>query len=147
MIRPYTQKDYSGILTIYHQSKLDELRYEKNTFTLLPLNKDSRRLQQLLDSDIYVYEEEQQVIAYAALCDAEIRALFVEPNSRGKGVGRKLLTFLLERAPQSTTLNIAKSNIPAKKLYEQYNFKVIKEFKTDYNGITVSANTMKRNIP
>ncbi|MCH2038853.1 MAG: GNAT family N-acetyltransferase [Rickettsiales bacterium] len=142
-IRPYTEKDFPSILSIYAKSKLDELRFENKVFTLLPLDQDQQRLQKLLQSTIYVYESDSNVIAYTAFTQSEITALFISPDYRGKGIGKELLEFVLKKLSGNITLNIAKSNKPAKQLYEQYGFKVIDEFKTEYNGVNVMANTME----
>ena len=55
-IRKYSPRDYHQILAIYSASKLDELRYENTVFELLPLDKDTIRLAQLIESDIYIHE-------------------------------------------------------------------------------------------
>jgi len=130
-------------LDIYAQSKLDELRFEKMEFELLPLENDENRLTQLKESDIYVYEDEG-VIGYGALFGSEIRALFVCPSARGKGIGKSLLEFLLLKVTGTANLYVAKTNIPAKQLYKNYGFKVTDEFETNYNGIPVFANKMVR---
>ncbi len=142
-IRPYRTSDYSAVLEIYANSKLDELRYEEKTFTLLPLQNDKTRLDQLLECDIYVYEAEN-VIAYCAVFNSEIRALFVCPSARGKGIGKKLLTFLLNKLSGNVNLFVAKSNNPAKQLYVKHGFKVTNEFLTQYNGVNVLANRMDK---
>ncbi len=142
-IRPYTVNDYHCVLAIYANSKLDELRYEPKTFTLLPLQDDKTRLHQLLESDIYVYEVEG-VMGYGAVFNSEIRALFVCPSARGKGIGKKLLTFLLNQLSGNVNLYVAKSNHPAKQLYLQYGFKISNEFLTQYNGVNVLANRMDK---
>jgi len=142
-IRSFSDDDFSTILDIYAQSKLDELRFEKMEFELLPLENDENRLTQLKESDIYVYEDEG-VIGYGALFGSEIRALFVCPSARGKGIGKSLLEFLLLKVTGTANLYVAKTNIPAKQLYKNYGFKVTDEFETNYNGIPVFANKMVR---
>jgi putative acetyltransferase len=142
-IRPYTTNDYNAVLTIYANSKLDELRYEKKTFTLLPLDQDKTRLDQLLEADIYVYESDG-VIGYCAQFKSEIRALFVCPSVRGKGIGETLLLFLLNKLSAPITLFVAESNTPAKQLYIKHGFKVTNTFLTHYNGVSVLANRMDK---
>lgn len=39
-------------------------------------------------------------------------------------------------------LYVAKSNVPAKNLYEDFGFKITEEFATTYNGVGVRANKM-----
>lgn len=140
-IRRFTEDDYPAILDIYSKSKLDELRFEKSEFELLPLENDEKRLTQIRESDIYLYDE-AGVIAYGALFGSEIRALFVHPNHRGKGVGKSLLEFLLSKVTGSAHLYVAKTNKPAKTFYTNYGFRVVDEFQTTYNGKPVFANKM-----
>ena len=142
-IRPFSDHDFPTILDIYAKSKLDELRFEKMEFDLLPLENDEIRLAEFKESDIYVYEDEG-VIGYGALFGSEIRALFVCPSARGKGVGKSLLEFLLLKVTGTVNLYVAKTNIPAKQLYKNYGFQVTDEFETKYNGMPVFANKMVR---
>jgi len=155
-IRLINDDDFPVIFDIYASSKLDELRFETTHFELLPLEHDEVRLAELKESDIYVYvyvyedecvgeSEGESVVGYAALFGSEIRALFVRPSARGKGVGKDLLEFLLRKAVGGITLYVAKTNTPAKQLYQHYGFKVTTEFETQYNGMPVLANKMVRN--
>jgi putative acetyltransferase len=142
-IRSFEQADYSAILDIYSKSKLDELIYEKKEFELLPLDQDAKRLAELLESDIYVFDD-NGVTAYGALFEQEVRALFVHPDSRGKGVGKALLEYLLDKTHGDASLYVAKTNVYAKALYEKIGFTVVDEFETSYNGVPVFANKMVR---
>jgi len=144
-IRQYNENDYSMILDIYSKSKLDELRFEEKNFELLPLEYDYKRLAQLQESDIYVYET-GKILGYGALFKSEVRALFVYPGSRRQGIGKCLLEYLLSKVTGSVSLYVAKSNLPAKSFYNNYGFKVVEEFKTTYNGKDVLANKMVRTI-
>ncbi len=143
-IRPFINADYPAILGIYNKSKLDEFRFEDNYFELLPLEKDEKRFSEFKRSDIFVCEE-GEIFGYGALHGSEITALFVHPDKRGKGIGKSLLGFLLSKIEGSSSLYVAKSNTPAKLLYEKYGFIVVDEFETEYNRIPVFANRMIRN--
>jgi putative acetyltransferase len=142
-VRKFLEEDYPFVVDIYAKSKLDELANERQKFVLLPLEQDERRLANLLESEIYVYDD-GRVCGYSALYGSEIRALFVHPDFRGKGIGTQLLTHLLSRVIGEAILYVAKTNFSAKKLYEKYGFKIIEEFETTYNGIPVVANKMIR---
>jgi len=141
-IREYSESDYSGILEVYSNSKLDELKYESAKFELLPLDKDKLRCSQILESEVYVYGG-TEVKAFCAIKGSEIRALFVHPKARGKGVATKLLEFMLAKTNGIATLYVAASNYPAIKLYHKYGFKINSEFMTTYNKINVLANKME----
>lgn len=142
-IRPFTQNDYPSVLDIYHKSKLDELCFEKKSFTLLPLEKDEKRYTEFRESDIYVCEADGRIIGYCGLFGSEIRALYVAPEMRGKGVGMLLFEFLLSKIPGLPSLYVAKTNSPAKQLYRKYGFSIVDEFETSYNGVAVYANKME----
>ncbi len=141
-IRQFLENDFPAIKDIYARSKLDELRFENQTFQLLPLERDARRLAELRESDIFVYEVDSRVVAYGALFKSEVRALFVHPDVRGLGIGRSLLEFLLSKIVRSANLYVAKNNAPAKKFYRAYGFFDVEEFETSYNGVSVYANKM-----
>jgi ribosomal protein S18 acetylase RimI-like enzyme len=142
-IRKYKTGDYQTILDMYAVCKLDELCYEDTQFELLPLDKDLKRRGELFESEIFLFEDDG-VVGYCAHFGSEIRALVVHPRSRGKGIGKCLLEFLLAKIPGSAELYVAKSNTPAKNLYMQFGFLIVEEFITSYNGIAVLANKMVR---
>jgi len=144
-IRPFSDNDFPAILDIYTNSKLDELRFESEKFELLPLEYDRVRLAELKESDIYVYDD-GGVIGYGALFGSEVRALFVCPSARGKGIGKSLLGFVLLKVKGTASLYVAKTNIPAKLLYNSVGFVITDEFETTYNGVSVLANKMVRSV-
>lgn len=143
-IRSYSQYDLPAIFDIYNRSKLDELNCEDEVFTLLPLKDDAARLGALMESEIYVYHEHNCISGYGAIFGNEIRALFVHPKYRGKGIGKQLLEFLLSLIHEQPSLYVASSNQLAKKLYQLYGFSVIETFKTSYNHKPVIAQKMVR---
>mgnify|MGYP000326526241 CR=1 FL=1 len=143
-IREYNKNDLSAIFEIYNHSKLDELKFESTAFTLLPLEKDKARYSGLIESEIYVYQAKNRISGFCAIYGNEIRALFVHPESRGEGIGKKLLEFLLSNIQGQSCLYIASSNHPAKELYQQYGFTITDTFETTYNQLPVLAQKMVR---
>ncbi|MGH1428572.1 MAG: GNAT family N-acetyltransferase [Arenicella sp.] len=141
-IRVFTQEDLPQIFEIYSRSKLDELRFEEKTFSLLPLDQDQKRLFALLESDIYVFDDGHCIQGYGAVCGNEIRALFVLVEYRGKAIGKRLLEYLLSKISSEASLNVAQSNYPAIELYSSYGFRVTDTFKTAYNQVPVIAQRM-----
>jgi putative acetyltransferase len=97
-----------------------------------------------MESDVYVFYNEQLIEGYAALYGNEIRALFVRPESRCMGIGKELLEFLLSNLSSNVYLNVVSTNYPAKKLYNAYGFNVTGTFKTTYNQLPVLAERMDR---
>ncbi|MDB4837360.1 GNAT family N-acetyltransferase [Marinomonas sp.] len=109
-IRAFNEKDYPRVFEIYSNSKLDELRFEKKKFDLLPLENDEKRFSALKESEIYVYDD-GEVLGYGAIFETEIRALFVCSSARGKGIGKEILEFLLSQInDRMRRLNLFKSS-------------------------------------
>ncbi|MFK7865130.1 MAG: N-acetyltransferase family protein [Pseudohongiellaceae bacterium] len=143
MLREFRDEDFPVILDIYNSSKLDELNNENEKFDLLPLLEDKNRLELLRESKIVVFEK-SGVRGFGAYYENEVRGLFVHPNSRGNGIGRTMLEYLLEKIDDKALLYVTKSNFGAKAFYEQYGFNVTSEFETSYNGKSVIANEMRQ---
>ena len=142
-IRTLRNDEFELVEHIYALSKLDELKFENTRFQFVPIRQDARRLRELLECEIYVYDD-GRVLGYGALVRNQIRALYVLPDARGKGVGSSLLEFMLNRMSHPAKLFIAKSNSPARHFYERYGFRITNEFETTYNGTSVLANEMTR---
>ena len=142
-IRQYKKTDLPKIFEIYAQSKLDELRFEKSKFDLIRLEDDPKRLPKIIESDIYVYEQ-NEILGFGAIFDSEIRALFVSPDARGQGIGKRLLESLLSKSSGDISLWVTSSNTPAKHLYESYGFEVSSKFIATYNKQDVLVSKMLR---
>ncbi|MFG6666253.1 GNAT family N-acetyltransferase [Halomonas sp. HNIBRBA4712] len=143
MIREFQESDFEKVNEIYSLSKLDELRFEREVFQLLPLKEDEKRLRDLMESEIFVYEDDG-ILGYGAIYQNVIRSLFVHPLYRGQGVGSALFGYLIAEVRTPTKLYVAKSNFPAKSMYHKYGFTVTGEFEASYNGKSVLANEMVR---
>jgi len=140
-IRAFHQEDFQQILDIYANSKLDELIFEKNKFTLIPLDQDQKRLKAFKAAKVFVYEE-HGITGYLAIDKSEIGSLFVHANHRGKGIGAALLNFALSKIQFNASLHVVSSNTPAKKLYLKQGFKKVEEFVAQYNGLDVQVDKM-----
>lgn len=142
-VRPYLDSDYLAVLDIYAHSKLDEFAAEPGEFTLLPLHEDHDRLAAFHASEVLVCED-GEVLGFAAISGNKIHAMFVRPEARRLGVGRRLMEYILPRMTGKVSLNVAKSNLPAKRLYQSFGFAVARDFETHYNRTPVWYDTMVR---
>lgn len=142
MIRDYCASDFSAIAAIYNASKLDELRFEAKTFTLLPLEQDDKRRSALLAAKIFVYEKQGIIKGYSAISENTLQSLYVAPSARGQGIGRLLLNHALMHVKGDVTLQVVESNTPSKQLYFSCGFVDVATYDVDYNGLMVSVNKM-----
>lgn len=132
-IRPLRSDEFFKIAKIYALSKLDELRFESGCFELLPIEQDERRFRELHESSIYVYED-LEVLGYGAFFKDQIRALYVHPDAQGGGIGSDLLEFMISQVNVPARLFIAKSNQPARKLYERWGLRLQLNFRPHIMG-------------
>lgn len=144
-VRDYAAQDMPAIYAIYASAKLDEFEHEPRAYTLLPLQDDAERLGYFHQSQVFVYADEAgAVLGFGARGGQQIRAMFVAPAARGRGVGRQLLERMLEGLEGEVGLNVTASNRAARALYQRYGFVPVREFDTDYNGTPITYLAMRR---
>jgi len=89
-------------------------------------------LERYKNGKVLVYEINDNVVATGSIVGNEISGVFVEPESQGHGLGRKVM-FELETLAQKmdiseVTLSVS---LPSKRFYENLNYKIIKESQID----------------
>lgn len=140
-IRRYQKTDFNRLADIYDASRPDEFYAEKGDFTFVPWAENNYMMTIFKGSEIYVYEEEM-VLGFCGFTDNHINWFFVHPDSRGKGIGDKLMTHLLTKLERGATLSVWKSNERAKSLYKKHGFLVYKEFYMNFQGEKLLLNRM-----
>ncbi|MBQ6538749.1 MAG: GNAT family N-acetyltransferase [Bacilli bacterium] len=85
-----------------------------------------------------IYEENNQVLGYLYYSDIydriEINQIEVEESNRSKGIGSKLLEYLLKE-DKNITLEVKETNDIAINLYKKYGFKEVAKRDKYYQGI------------
>ena len=95
MIRAYVDTDWEQVREIYDLSKPDELKNIVDADTITPLSKDDQMLPYFNESEIMVYEEEVNILGFIGRKGNVVSWLFVHPDHRRKGIGRRLLKDLI----------------------------------------------------
>ena len=131
MIREYKESDFSAIENIYNLSKADEFSGEDFKIVPTPLGEDKIMLEQFYSSKIYIYET-AGIAGFIGVRENFISWLFVHPRCRGRGIGKKLVSFMLSALSGEVSLTVARSNLIAKKLYESLGFRVQRELTSSY---------------
>ena len=87
---------------------------------------------------LLVLEEENKIIGYLYYSDiydrAEINQIEIELLSRNYGKGKMLMKFFTKTVDKNITLEVKKDNIPAIKLYKDFQFEEKAIRKGYYNG-------------
>lgn len=141
-IRPYRPADFPAVAAVYDAAKLDEFGFEEARFTLVPLAQDTERLAAFAQCDVIVCTCYDAIIGFAAWSGDTLRAIFVAPTARGRGVGRMLLEAVLGRLAGDVRVNVAASNRIAQDLYRSAGFVPAGTVEQAYNGVAVLYTTL-----
>ena len=77
-------------------------------------------------SETYVYEENVNIKGFFSLVEENLAAIFVSPDSQGRGIGKKLIAKAKELQPV-LKLTVYKKNRKSVDFYKKRGFKIIKE--------------------
>lgn len=81
----------------------------------------SNVLDSLKDADVYVYKENEQIVAFCGLIDNYIAGLFVKEEYRNKGIGHALIKHL-QSEYDHLSLEVFEQNNRAVHFYESLGF-------------------------
>lgn len=111
----YDMRKALDIKPYYFYSSIEELKYKKERIFILKENN---------------LKENNELIGSVAILDNEIDDLIVNKKYQGKGYGKKLLLYAINKMQnlkvEKITLHVAKWNEKALKLYENNGFKYVK---------------------
>jgi ribosomal protein S18 acetylase RimI-like enzyme len=136
-IRKYEGKDWDVVCDIFIKAKLEEFKGVVAQENILPLQKDAAILKLFRNSDIYVAEIHNNVIAFAGYNKYLISFLFVNPEYCRRGVATKLLQYILPLIGNHAWLFVLKTNLAAVSLYNRFGFVIAEEFNGKYNDSEV----------
>lgn len=143
VIRPMRSADLPQILKI-----------EVECFTMPWSEATFRGLLRRSDADLFVAEEDGTILGYAAfwavLDQGELGNVSVEPGSRRRGIGERLILAVLKRAQQrgvrEVYLEVRVSNRGAQNLYERFGFAEVGRRRNYYLEPIEDALVMRRAI-
>ena len=118
-IRPMTKEDCGQVAAI--EAVSFSLPWSLNAF-LDTVERENYRY--------FVAEEAEEIFGYCGFCfvldEAEIPNVCVKAEARQKGVGKQMMTALIEKAKELGVavlyLEVRESNTPARRLYESLGF-------------------------
>jgi putative acetyltransferase len=131
MIRKHKASDLEVIVDVWYQASTLAHPFLATTF-VEQVKKDMRELY-IPNSETWVFEEDNTVIAFIGMQGNEIGGLFVLPKHHSKGIGTQLVNFILKTHP-TLEVEVFKENKIGRAFYDKFGFKTFKEFLHEASG-------------
>lgn len=130
------------------------MKIEVECFTMPWSEATFRGLLRRSDADLFVAEDDGLILGYAAfwavLDQGELGNVSVEPGSRRRGIGERLIAAVLQRAQErgvrEVYLEVRVSNRGAQTLYERFGFAEVGRRRNYYLEPIEDALVMRRTI-
>lgn len=132
-IRVYERHDWNSVVDIFNKAKPDEFKGSVDKDDLVPLEKDEDILRLFHSSNIYVAEQNNEIIGFAGYKKYLISFLFVNPDHYRQKVATKLLDYILPSIGNKAWLLVVNTNLSAIELYNKFGFTIAEEFLGKYN--------------
>tara|TARA_R110002124_G_scaffold43864_10_gene134617 strand:- start:2172 stop:2606 length:435 start_codon:yes stop_codon:yes gene_type:complete len=131
MIRPYTDHDADIVVSIWRAAS--ELAHPFLSTSFLDAEAANVRNVYPQFAEIWVLENHGTPIGFIALIDAEVGAIFLQPEHHGRGHGRAMMDFAVSRKG-AVTLDVFKANIIGRAFYDRYGFTQVGEYVHEGSG-------------
>ncbi len=133
-IREYQQEDWLVTCSIHDKARPIELQGSCDERAFVSLAEDESDIEDFHRSKKYVACISDAIVGFVGIDDTEVTWLYVDPNTHGKGIGRRLLQEGLANIHTKASTYVLEGNTCARKLYKSEGFKVVKQFESDNNG-------------
>lgn len=129
MITPATTADHPAIIKVWELS----VRATHHFITEEYLQEIKALLPSILPQvNIYVWKENDTIKGFVGVAGDKIEMLFIHPDSRGKGLGRGLTEFCINKL-HADKVDVNEQNEQAVTFYERMGFKI--KSRQDLDGL------------
>ena len=123
MIRKLRKADVNRVAKIWLDTNIKahyfiSVQYWKNNFELVK--------ELLLQTTVYVYEDNQGIWGFIGLNDEYVEGIFVSDEMQSQGIGKLLLNFVKEKKTK-LYLNVYQKNTRAIHFYQREGFEIQRE--------------------
>lgn len=121
MIRKFEEKDTERVMQIWLEVNIETHNF---VFSDYWLSQYQSVQEQLLQADIYVYEQDKKIQGFAGMMDDYLAGIFVDKRCRSMGIGKGLLGCVKKNYP-AFTLNVYQKNQRAVDFYLREGLSVV----------------------
>lgn len=130
MIRKFRNEDLEQIMQLWLQSNIQAHSFIEKTYWKSHYNEVRKMLP---EAEIYVFDSGEGILGFLGLQEDYIAGIFVEENSRGRGIGKHLL-HCAKQNRDSLSLHVFTKNERAVRFYEKEGFKITGEQSDEETG-------------
>lgn len=128
MIREFKIEDLERVMEIWLQSNIEthsfiDKKYWEDNYSMVK--------EILPSAEIYIYEENKNILGFIGIIGSYIAGIFVDKNFRSQGIGKKILDYC-KSLKRELSLSVYEKNIKAYSFYSREGFQVV-EKKIDEN--------------
>lgn len=134
MIRKFEHSDTEAIIQTWYEASMLAHPFLDSKF--IEQEKQNIRHEYLPNTDTWVYEFENSVVAFIAMIGNEIAAVFAKPEFHGKGIGRQLMDFVAEHN-EVLEVEVFENNKVGRAFYEKYGFAELKRHVHEETGFNL----------
>jgi putative acetyltransferase len=87
--------------------------------------------------DTYIYQKDGRSVAYISYWKEKrlIKMLYVLPEYINRGIGQKLIKYVIDTYDEPMTIGVKADNNIAMHIYQKFGFKIVKKEEYDASGI------------
>jgi len=131
MIRKLKAEETNDVLDIWVKASIEAHSFVSREFWKSRM--DVMRDTYIPASDTYVFEENGIIKGFFSLHNDTLAAMFVSPESQGRGIGRRLMDKA-KSLRNSLELTVYKENPKSVDFYKKCGFNIIKEQIDEHTG-------------
>lgn len=113
MIRKFEMKDTKQVMQIWLDVNMDAHNFVQGDYWLSNYQSVQK---QLLQADIFVYEQDEEIQGFVGMTDDYLAGIFVDKKCRSMGIGKELLECVKQNYPVFS-LNVYQKNRRAVDFY------------------------------
>ena len=117
----------STTVALWHETRKDTYQFLE-TEAAITLEDSARYFQEMIlpGADLWVAEEQGQILGYLSLKGSYIDRLYVRPSAQRIGLGLALLSKARELSSDGLELHTHRENTKACRFYEKHGFKAVR---------------------
>lgn len=138
MIRRFENKDAEKCSEIIFECIEKSLSYEgENKRFMIEMSSPENLIEKSKKRDLFVFEEDKIILGTGGLDKDEIKTMFVNPSFQKRGIGSKILNFLIDFAKtKGYSRAWCKASPEAEIFYSKNGFKKIRDdYEYDFHSI------------